>query len=58
MSLSLYFHSPVQLRRGVIERLWWALVIQPGSTHHIAVFVQVPALLASVTRVRIPIKPN
>ncbi|GAB0183513.1 AN1-type zinc finger protein 5-like [Grus japonensis] len=23
-----------QLRRGVIERLWWAPGLQPGSTHH------------------------
>ena len=35
MSLLLYFLSPVQLRRGVIEqRLWWAPAVQPGSTHH------------------------
>ena len=34
MSLSLYFLSPVQLRRGVTERLWWAPGLQPGSTHH------------------------
>ena len=34
-SLSLYFLSPVQLRRGVTERLWWAPGVQPGSTHHI-----------------------
>ena len=34
MNLSFYFLSPVQLRRGGIERLWWAPGIQPGSTHH------------------------
>ena len=28
------FVSSVQLRRGVIEWLWWAPGIQPGSTHH------------------------
>ena len=34
VSLSLYILSPVQLRRGVIEQLWWVPGIQPGSTHH------------------------
>ena len=33
-SLSLYFLSPVQLRRGVTEWLWCTPGIQPGSTHH------------------------
>ena len=28
------FSPPVQLRRGVIERLWWAPGIPPGSTHY------------------------
>lgn len=31
--LVLYFLSHVQLRKGVIERLWWAPGIQSGSTH-------------------------
>lgn len=34
MSLSLHFLSPIQLRKGVIEWLRWALVIQPRSNHH------------------------
>jgi len=32
MSLLLCFISPVQLRRGVMEWLWWAPGVQPGST--------------------------
>lgn len=28
------FLSSVQLRRGVIQRLWWAPGIHPGSKHH------------------------
>lgn len=34
MSLLLHFFSPVQLRKGVIEWLWWALGIHPRSNHH------------------------
>lgn len=32
MSLSLYFLSTAQLRRGVTKQLWWASDGQPGST--------------------------
>jgi len=33
LSLLSYLFSPVQLRKGVTERLWWVPGIQPGSDH-------------------------
>lgn len=37
-SLSLSFLSSVQLRKAVLERLWWVPGIQPGKTDHTTPF--------------------
>lgn len=34
MSLSSFFLSPAQLKRGIVEQFWWVPKIQAEPTHH------------------------